>query len=236
MKWGLSACVVFLFVASPEMARQSQLEVDLNTGSHSERVQKLISLGATRQSAESAADGDLKWRKIRNGSPHEMSLLFSPCGSLDDSFLYLLNNTDRGWRVVDEVGFDCHYDDNVSFELISLRSPKVDDVLVHHECEGHGTGFPQQNFNVFAIVSSKFRIVLNTEEIVKVNDWPGATELEQESAFSTVPISGDGSGTIVETRNVKKNGKLTVEKREFRWSQARFRFVPSRFVKINQSR
>jgi hypothetical protein len=161
-----------------------------------------------------------------------MALLFMPCGALSSSFLYTLKRTDHGWRVADEVGFDCHYDDSVSFEVASLRSPDVDDVLVHHECEGHGTGFVQQDFNVFVIVSSRFKLVLNTKEIVKESGWPDSHELVQRSSFATTPTAGAGSRVIEETRRTKENGKLTVEKRDFHWSPTEFRFVPSQFLKV----
>jgi hypothetical protein len=234
MKWRLFASVAFLSLALPVIAQQSQMEEYLNTGSDAERVQKLISLGVKPESAEFTSGDEVKWRVIRSESSQEMALLFAPCGAVYASFLFLLKNTDHGWRVVDDVGFDCHYDNNVSFEVASLRRPNVDDVLVHHECEEHGTGFVKQDFNVFAIVSSKFKLVLNTEEIVNASGWPGGGELDQQSVFVTMPTTGAGSGIIEETRNSKENGNLTVEKRNFRWSQMRFRFTPSRFVKVKQ--
>jgi hypothetical protein len=234
MKCRLFSSLAFLFLALPVMAQQSQMEEFLNTGSDAERVQKLLSFGARRESAELASGSEVKWRVIRSDSPQEMALLFAPCGSLYASFLYLLKNTDHGWRVVDDVGFDCHYDNSVSFEVASIRRPNVDDVLVHHECEEHGTGYVKQNFNVFAIVSSKFKLVLNTEEIVKASGWPGGGELDQQSLFAAMQTTGAGSGVIEETRNTKENENLTVEKRDFRWSRVRFRFIPSKFVKVKQ--
>jgi hypothetical protein len=217
------------------MAQQSQMEQYLNTGADEERVQKILSLGARRESVELASGTQVKWQAIRSDSPQEMALLFTPCGALYASFLYLLKSTDHGWRVVDDVGFDCHYDESVYFEVASLRRPNLDEVLVHHECEEHGTGFVKQNFNVFAIVSSKFKLVLNTEEIVRANGWPGGGELDQQSSFAAMPTKGAGPGVIKEVRNTKENENLTIEKREFRWSRLKFRFIPSKFVKVKQT-
>lgn len=231
----LLACIALLLLSQPVTAQQSQMEEYLNTGTDEERVQKILSLGGTRESAELASGDRVKWRAIRGNPPQEMALLFMPCGSLYASFLYLLKNTEHGWRVVDDVGFDCHYDNTVSFEVTPLRNPHVDDVLVHHECEEHGTGFVKQNFNVFAIVSSRFKLVLTTEEIVKASGWPGGGELDQQSVFASVQTRGKRSGIIEETRRNKENGSLTVEKRDFRWSRIRFRFVPSKFVKVKQT-
>jgi len=216
------------------MAQRSQMEEYLNSGTDEERVQKILSLGAKRESAELASGDQMKWRVIRSDPHQEMALLFTPCGSLYASFLYLLKNTDHGWRVVDDVGFDCHYDNNVYFEVASLRRSNIDDALVHHECEEHGTGFVKQNFNVFAIVSARFKLVLSTEEIVKASGWPGGGDLDQQSLFATIQATGTDLRIIEETRNTKENGNLTVEKRDFRWSQMRFRFVRSKFVKVRQ--
>src|ERR1700719_898146 len=133
MRWILFACVVFLSSSLPVMAQRSQMEEYLNSGTDEERVQKILSLGAKRESAELASGDQMKWRVIRSAPHQEMALLFTPCGSLYASFLYLLKNTDHGWRVVDDVGFDCHYDNNVYFEVASLRRSNIDDARVHHE-------------------------------------------------------------------------------------------------------
>ena len=215
------------------MTYQSNMEDWLNTGTEEVRVQKLISLGVERHAAELKVKEKIKWRLIRSESHHEIALLFLPCGALSDtSFLYLLESTDHVWHVTDRVGFDCHYDDSVSFEVAALRSPDVDDVLVHHECEGHGTGFLQQNFKVFAVASSRFKLVLNTEEILKVSGWPGSHELNQRSLFATIRSGGTDLGFIQETRCTEDNGRLTIQERKFRWSPAMFRFLPSQFVKV----
>jgi hypothetical protein len=229
MKPRLFALVVVLSWNVPVMAQHSQMQKWLNTGTKEERVDKIVSLGVEQEPAELAVDDEVEWRVIRSETHQEMALLFMPCNGLSSSLLYLLKGTDQGWRVADEVGFDCHYDESVSFEVASLRSPKVDDVLVHHECEGRGTGFVQQNFNVFAIVSSRFKLVLSTDEIVIESD--DRYELDQRSSFAT-RSTGAGSRVLEETRRSKENGKLTVEKRIFHWSPTESRFIPSQFVKV----
>lgn len=232
MKWGLFACVALLSCSLPVIAQQLHMEGWLNTGTDADRVQKMVSLGVKQESAELAVGDKVKWRVIRSESRQENALLFIPCGAVSSSFLYLLVSTGHSWRVADEVDFDCHYDDSVSFDAASLRSADVDDVLVHHECEGHGTGFVQQNFNVFVIVSSKFKLVLNTKEIIKASGWPDGHELNQRSSFAVTPNPRTDSHIIEETRRTRENGKLAIEKREFRWSPTEFRFVPSRFIKV----
>ena len=207
----------------------------LNSGTGEGRVQKLISLGVDRETAELSVGDELDWRPIRSESHREAAILFLPCGGLYAASLHLLEKTDHGWHVTDSVGFDCHYDESVSFETARLRSPKSDDVLVHHECEAHGTGFVQQNLNVFAVVSSKFKLLLNTEEIVEASDLPvGSYEIHQRSSFAQIPDAGSGSRAIEETRCATVNGKLTIYKRQFLWSAVKFRFLPSKLVEVER--
>ncbi|HEX7285809.1 MAG TPA: hypothetical protein VF532_06475 [Candidatus Angelobacter sp.] len=199
----------------------------LNAGTEQERIHKLVSLGFAEDEAQLAVQDLVQWQPIRSESRHGLAILFVPCGGLASASLYLLERGDRGWHVKDSVGFDCHYDDSVSFETVPLRNSNVDDVLVHHECEGHGTGILQQNFNVFIVTSGKFKIVLNTEEVVNGSALPvGSYELRQRSKFTALP----GAGIILETRCTNVNGRVSIQDRQFKWHASRSRFRPSRFV------
>jgi hypothetical protein len=116
--------------------------------------------------------------------------------------------------------------------MAALRSSEVDDVLVHHACEGHGTGIVQQNLNVFAVSSGKFKLVLNTEEVIDA--WPSdGPETHQRSKFTTVPPAQSGSSVIEETRCISHDGKVSRQKRQFNWNSTAFRFQPSAFVQID---
>ena len=229
MKRCFLAFAALLFLDLP-VAGQSQMKEWLNSGTEKDRVQKLVSLGVERETAELAGGEEVEWRPIRSESHREVAILFLPCGALYAAFLHLLEKTDQGWRVTDSVGFDCHYDESVSFETAPLRSPNFDDVLVHHECEEHGTGFVQQNLNVFAIVSSRFKLILTTEEIIEQMDTSG--EFLQRSSFAQIPATEPISRGLAETRCVTLSGKRTVYRRQFRWSAARFRFLRSQFIKV----
>ncbi|MGO9602488.1 MAG: hypothetical protein ACLQAT_03620 [Candidatus Binataceae bacterium] len=213
-------------------AQQLQMQSWLNTGTNEERVEKMVSLGVERETAELATGENLEWRVVRTDAQRETAILFLPCDALSSASLYLLESTSHSWHVTDVVGFDCHYDDSVSVGVTALRSPKADDVFVHHECEGRGTGFLQQNFNVFVVASSKLKLVLSTKEILKESDWPETHVLNQRSSFALTRATRDGSGGIEEKRRTEKNGKRIVETRTFRWSPKEFRFVPSPFVKV----
>lgn len=231
MKCGLLALAIFCFWIIPAGAQQSDMEQWLTTGTNEARMQRFAALGVEPETAE-LAGGGLKWRPIRTQSHQDLAILFLPCGSLDSAYLYLVLSTDHGWHVIDNRGFDCHYDEKVSFEIAPLRSPDVDDVLVHHECEGHDTGFLQVNFNVFAIVSSKFKLLLNSEEVLKVNGWPGMDDLDQRSTFAATSAM---PAVIEETRCTRKKGTVILEGRKFQWSESRLRYLPSRLVEIDSS-
>jgi hypothetical protein len=234
MKSCLFPWVAALLWSLPMLAQPSDMNRWLNSGTGKQRIHRLVSLGVEGEIAELAASerGHIKWRPIRSQSQVGLALLFLPCNGLAAAFLYLSEKTATGWHTTDHFGFDCHYDDSVSFETAALRNPDVDDVLVHHECEGHGTGIVQQNFNVFAVSSGKFKLVLNTEEIINANGWPESHEFRQRSKFSTLPTLESGSRDIEETRCISDNGKVSIQKRQFNWNPNAFRFQPSDFVKI----
>jgi hypothetical protein len=216
------------------MAQQSNMNQWLNTGTDKERTQKLVSLGIKPDEADLAMGDSVRWVAVRGKPRRKVAVLFVPCGGLHTAAVYLLTLGDHGWQVNDSVGFDCHYDDSVSFKTAPLRRPDVDDVLIHHECESHGTGFVQQNFDVYAIDSSQFKRILDSEEVVRdMGPTDGTYDLLQRSFFATVPTSGSASQSIEETRCSNRNGKLTIQTRTFRWSAAAFRFAPSKFVKMD---
>jgi hypothetical protein len=237
MKSCLFVCIAALLWSVPALAQQSHMSQWLNTGTDKERVQKLVSLGVGRDAAELADfSEEIVWLPVRSESRHEMAILFTPCGAEYLASLHLLENAQNGWHVTDSTGFDCHYDDSVSVEIASVRNTNVDDVFVHNECEEHGTGFVQQNFNVFAIKSGKLKLALNAEEVVD-DQGPlnGSYKLRQRSKFVAVPPTQSASGIIEETRCAKVNSKLSIQRRDFRWSASASRLIPSKFVTVEVS-
>jgi hypothetical protein len=234
MKWRLLACWSVLLLSLPAVAQQSNMNRWLNAGSAEQRTEKLVSLGIKPEEARSAAEDAVQWRLVRREPRPQLAVLFVPCGAFDGAALYLLTTADDRWHVTDRTGFDCHYDESLSFETTPLRRADVDDVLVHHECEERGTGFVQQNFNVYAVDSSKFKRILDSEETVRdMGTAGGKYDLLQRSFFATVPTSESTARAIEETRCSNLNGKLTIQTRTFRWSAAAFRFVPSKFAKVD---
>jgi hypothetical protein len=232
----LTFCITAVLLTTlPVAAQPLPMGHWLNTGSHQERVQKLVSLGIEQDAADLAAyDDEVVWRTIRAASRHRFAVLFLPCGGLFTASLHVLEKGSNGWHVADSVGFDCHYDSSVSFETVALRNSNTDDVLVHHDCVEHGTGFVQQNFHVLAIRSGKLKVVLDAEEVTDDQGSSGeAYQFRQRSKFAPVLSTQSGSGIIEETRCEKVHGRRSIQKRQFSWNEHAFRFLPTKFAKLS---
>jgi hypothetical protein len=104
---------------------------------------------------------------------------------------------------------------------------------VHHNCVEHGTGFVQQNFGVFIVRSGKLKLVLDSKEAV---DDQGSTgekyQLRLRSKFVPVGVS-EHAGIIEETRCERLKGRLSIQRRQFAWDEAAFRFHASKFVRVD---
>lgn len=216
----LACAIVFLLTDALTSAQSLQMNRWLKTGTEKERTQKLISLGIKEEQAKLAV-GDVQWRSIRRGSDQGLAVLFVPCGTFEESFLYLLEQRNSRWHAKDSIGFDCHYDDNVSIDTAAVRTPDFDDILVHHECEERGTGYLEQHFNVFAVSSGQFKIILNAKEVVNESAWPEKSEFRLRSKFSILsqPL---GSRIVEETQCINDNGKIFIQKRHFTWDESAF--------------
>jgi hypothetical protein len=125
-----AAIMVFLLMNLSATAQRTEMGKWLNTGGHDERTQKLVSLGIRRNEADLAPyDKDFVWRRIRSESQREVAVLFLPCGGMFSASIHVVENRNGRWHVTDSAGFDCHYDESVSFEVAALRNPNSDDVL-----------------------------------------------------------------------------------------------------------
>src|SRR5258708_1744247 len=172
------------------------------------------------------------WKSIKTREKTRSAVLFMPCITFtENAYLFLLQRIDNSWRVTDHSDFDCHYDDKVSFELNWIRSPSRDEVLVHHACEGHGTGYLKQVFSVYLPVDGKLKVELETSEVL--HSFPTAVrvrhDLDQVSTFTVIPIANSPWRAIEQTRSSILNDHLTVERRVFRWNPTRESYEPSAF-------
>jgi hypothetical protein len=175
-----------------------------------------------------------RFKSFRTGTNRRAAVLFLPCiPFLQTAYLYLLAPDDHAWKVSDKLELDCHYDDNVSFEIDSIIDPQRDEIEIHHACGGHGTGYLEQNFSVYSVAVKKFKLEMETDEVLHEHPAGGSPlELDQSSTFTTIPITGSRLRVIEETRRQIRNGKLTVHRRLFRWNPAHARYEPSPFALI----
>jgi len=201
----------------------------------------LVSLGVERSIAESfisAIEDDesvwARWQTVRAGPRQRFGILFLPCHSGGDTaYLYALARQEKVWHVTDQIQLDCHYDDNVSFEITWIRDPNRDEVLVHHACAGHGGGYLEQDFSVFAVSDGNLKEELSTEDVLRVAP-PGAPshDYDRTSTFALIPIHNSHLRAIEQTRSGLSTGKWIVQRRIFRWNPAKGKYVPSAFTRV----
>lgn len=220
---------IVLFAGSVAVSQRS-MQTLLNTGTGEQKVQRLVAMGVEPDAAEAVgipSEPQLQWLSLQSESGQQLAVLFIPCSG-DLAFAYLMRQVGNQWKVADHDSFNCHYDDSVSLEVGTIANKQAQDVLVHHACVEHGTGFVQQNFQVFTIRSGKLKAVLDTEEIVDAAD--DALVRHQRSTFVIVP-SSEGR-VIEETRSTTLNGRLTGERRYFRWLASTGAYRASRFARV----
>lgn len=232
---------LFLFCAStyaqqpvlPEpldSAQDYEMTLWLRSGEESDTIERLVRLGVDRQAAEYASSEDMDWISIRTAGRNRHALLFVPC-VLDDAHVYLMSRQNASWRVVDETTLNCLYDEAPSLDIRRIRNVNFEEVQVHHIGDSHGTGFWQKKFEVFAVEEGKLRLELDAQEVLHSNPTTvkHPQNLDQDSAFAIVPVLGSSTRAIEETRSSVFNGKLTVRRRLFRWSDSKRRYLPGRF-------
>lgn len=214
----------------------------LAVGKPADRQQVLIDLGVPKDIAEEYADlspsmeSEIGWFPVR-GNKHQTVVLFLPCqGGSDAAYLYLLSQRTGKWSSVDSTVADCHYKGAVTIELAPVFSRSGDALLLHHSCEGHGTGYVEHHLFIFDLRSGRFVQRFEKLEDLFVAGW-GAPGFEQHSIFVVVP-SADGPSKIEETQDKRMIDARTnqvssidrrLRRRTFTWSQEQHRFLASSF-------
>jgi hypothetical protein len=176
-----------------------------------------------------------RFKSFRIGADRHAAVLFLPCTTLptQTARLYLLIPDNHMWKVTDHLELDCHYDYNVTFEIASIRDPQRDEILIHHVCVGHGTGYLVQVFYIYSVNGQKLKLELQADELR--HEFPigiSPLELSSNSIFTMIPVAGSRSWVIEETCSQNRNGKFTVQRRQFRWNPARARYEPSPFTLV----
>lgn len=203
-------------------------------------AERLVALGVNLETANAFISDEnstplyAKWKSLHLGAKLRTAALFLPCSQpFDRAYLYLLQWSGAAWHATDHDELDCHYDESVSMEVVEIRDPSRDEVMIHHACGGHGTGYLEQDFSVLLPVQGKFKEELETEEILRSS--PAGKErrdLDRKSTFTIIPLSHRRSRAIEQTRSSILNGRLIVQRRVFRWDPAKGRYRPSAFTPV----
>jgi hypothetical protein len=237
--------------AQPATVGQTSIEIQPNPdddramiewlNTQGKTVERLLSLGVKPEIAESITKGDtdiyVRWQTPRANTHERYGLLFLPCHvAWDFAYIFTLTRQETGWHVSDSAWLDCHYDQSVSYETMRIRDPNRDEILVHHACAGHAASYLEQDLSVFAVSEGKLKEELEVEEVEHSSRIGGPPHvLDQNSTFTLVPVRNSRSRAIEETRSSTLNGKLTVQRRIFRWNAARGKYVPSAFTTVEAS-
>jgi len=221
-------------VRSDESIRQT-----LEQGDPKQVVQLFTTLGISQDVAEAyegvgrqPSEEKFAWFELRPINGAKARLLFLPC-ALSQSGAILLTLNGKKWKIQDTVGFDCHYDDKVSLQMLYLTSRKQFDLIVRHDCESHGTGYLEQHSRVFRIKSAKIQKILDETDLL--NDYNPPVAERQTSTF--IPTA---TGVLEETRETVKftaddepiPSSLRVERRTFRWCAGLKKFQSSPFRRL----
>jgi hypothetical protein len=221
----------------PDTDDDWQIQNWLNDGPGA--IERLVGLGVDSETAKGFVDSfeendlHIQWHSVRSDSTALSAMLFLPCNGMGGANLFALKKGTEGWRTTDRVGFDCHYDDTVSMEIAQIHDPNRDEVLIHHACQEHGTGFVQQNYNVFSVAQGKLKLRLDTVEVLDDHQPPERIhDIVRRSTFVVIPILNSRSRAIEETRSSTLNDHLTVQRRIFRWEPKKARYESSGFTPV----
>jgi hypothetical protein len=222
---------------SPASASKNDMEAWLTE--KDKTTDHLVELGVDRKVAEAFGSGNNstplypKWTFPRTGVKSRFGILFLPCNWAETAYLYALQSTEGAWRVTDKMQLDCHYDDSVSIQIGSIRDPNRDEIMVHHVCGGHGAGYLEQSLSVLLPVQGKLVVELETDEVLRTSPVGGPRhDLVQGSTFAVIPVDSSRSCAIEQTRSSTLNGRLTVQRRIFRWDPVKGRYRPAKFTSV----
>jgi len=220
-----------------DLSDEKNIQQVLADGTDEARQETLKEIGVDADSAEKYASmrlsmaGGPTWQHLREYSI-PTAVLFLPCTGEDVSGLYLLQKVQDKWQVVDVDGFDCHYSDDVSIDIASLRERNIDDILVHNDCEEHGTGYVEHYYRVFSIENGKLKKEFEAKDKLYVDGWPKEDSRDQKSLVIPIPTKTAPHQDMEETKITILNGQRTVLRRYIYWSSVKRKFLTTKFMNV----
>ncbi len=219
------------------LGKLDEMENMLSLADAGQKAGLLVRLGVDSLIAKVASEHLMAGEKIEllpvrtRGEMHH-GIAYLPSGTGVSCYLYLLQGSDENpakfpWHVIDHQELNC-WDGAGSVELMALRYDDVDDVVVHHLNWNHGSGVVEDQTQIFSILSSKLVQTLATRDRLSEVTLGTEDTLDQKGTVVRFPDL-----SLEETRTSAFNGKLNkVERRYWRWSESRQKFIPTRFLLV----
>jgi hypothetical protein len=219
------------------LGKLDAMENMLDLADAHQKADLLTRLGVDPAIAKAAAEQLMPGKKIelqpiRAEVEAHYGVAFLPSGTGTECFLYLLLETEDfagkvAWHVIDQQQLNCWHG-SCSFEIMPLRRLDADDLVFHGVNENHGSRVVGDQTQVFSVLSGKLLQTLTTQDFLSETTWGTDKTLEQKSTFLRFP-----DHPLEETRTSAINGKLNkVERRYWRWSEQKRRFVAGPFMTV----
>jgi hypothetical protein len=216
------------------LGKLDEMEDMLNLAGTGQKAGLLVRLGVDPAIATEVTDHPMPGEKIelkpiRTKGKTDYGVAFLPSGTGVCCHLYLLQGSDEApvkmaWHVIGHQFLNC-WNGSSSLEIMTLRLPDVDDLVLHHVNYDHGSNILINQTQVFSIVDGKLVQTLATQDYRREDAMAFRGALEQSSTFLRFP-----GNSLEETRTSTYDDKLKkVERRYWRWSEQKRRFVPSPF-------
>jgi hypothetical protein len=216
------------------LGKLDEMENLLDVANARQKTSLLARLGVDPVIAKCVIDELLPGEKIeiksiRVPGEADYGVLFLHAGMGVCGYLYLLQGSDQDpkkmpWHVIDHQEINC-WNGPYVFEFMPLRRSDGDDIVLHHVNYDHGSGILINQTQVFSILGGKLVQTLATQDYRSENSMAFRGALEQSSTFLRFP-----NNSLEETRASTYNDKLKkVERRYWRWSEQKRKFVPGPF-------
>jgi hypothetical protein len=175
-----------------------------------------------------SSSGGFQWFYLNSRPGTSLNVLALPCSSILGAPILLVERVDDRWHLRDQEGMDCHYDDSASVQLTNLTSSRQYDLLLHHDCQGRGTGYVEQHTRLLRIVGTRFKQVLDRADIIHAFP-PGREGTFEESTF--LPTSPDTLEQTRESTTYDRNDQprmstIVITRRSFHWDGQHFVVSP----------
>lgn len=219
------------------IGKLGEMEQVLSQATAQQKADLLVRLGVEPKIADTIAeelrpDEKIELRSVRVLQQMHYGVAFLP--GFRGCFLYLLQGSDdevqkHPWHVIDRQSIDCWHGDSV-LEFLPLRSADTDDIVAHHVNYGHGSNYVEDQTQIFSILNGKLVQTMATQDFLSQGTLGTEEEITTECKSTFLPFP---DFLLEESRTTAVNSFLKkVERRYWRWSEERKKFLASDFVSV----